>query len=160
MKFRCVIVAGLALALTACGGQDKPAADKSAEKSTVTSSSATSTSATSGSTTSSASVAASTSEATSAAEATSPAAAPMKGEKPSREFVVGKWGTNGDCGLAIDLRADGTSDGPFGNWTYTDGVIGFVEEPDFKVNVTVIDDSTMESTSESSGKSQKMTRCP
>ena len=160
MKFRCVIVAGLALALTACGGQDKPAADKSAEKSTVTSSSATSTSATSGSTTSSASVAASTSEATSAAEATSPAAAPMKGEKPSREFVVGKWGTNGDCGLAIDLRADGTSDGPFGNWTYTDGVIGFVDEPDFKVTVTVIDDSTMESTSESSGKSQKMTRCP
>lgn len=160
MKFRCVIVAGLALALTACGGQDKPAADKSAEKAPATSSSATSGSSTSGSTTSSASVAASTSEATSAAEATSPAAAPMKGEKPSREFVVGKWGTNGDCGLAIDLRADGTSDGPFGNWTYTDGVIGFVDEPDFKVTVTVIDDSTMESTSESSGKSQKMTRCP
>jgi hypothetical protein len=84
----------------------------------------------------------------------------MKGEKPSREFVVGKWGTNGDCELAIDLRADGTSDGPFGNWTYNDGVIGFVDEPDFKVNVTVIDDSTMESTSESSGKTQKMTRCP
>ena len=160
MKFRCVIVAGLALALTACGGQDKPAADKSAEKAPATSSSATSGSSTSGSTTSSASVAASTSEATSAAEATSPAAAPMKGEKPSREFVVGKWGTNGDCGLAIDLRADGASDGPFGNWTYNDGVIGFVDEPDFKVNVTVIDDSTMESTSESSGKSQKMTRCP
>lgn len=160
MKFRCVIVAGLALALTACGGQDKPAADKSAEKAPATSSSAASGSSTSGSTTSSASVAASTSEATSAAEATSPAAAPMKGEKPSREFVVGKWGTNGDCEMAIDLRADGTSDGPFGNWTYNDGVIGFVEEPDFKVNVTVIDDSTMESTSESSGKSQKMTRCP
>lgn len=160
MKFRCVIVAGLALALTACGGQDKPAADKSAEKAPATSSSAASGSSTSGSTTSSASVAASTSEATSAAEATSPAAAPMKGEKPSREFVVGKWGTNGDCEMAIDLRADGTSDGPFGNWTYTDGVIGFVDEPDFKVTVTVIDDSTMESTSESSGKSQKMTRCP
>jgi len=150
MKFRLAVVAALALVLTACGGQDKPAAEKSTEKSTATSSIATS------SATSSASVPESTSE----TEATSPAAAPMKGEKPSREFVVGKWGTNGDCGLAIDLRADGTSDGPFGNWTYTDGVIGFVEEPDFKVNVTVIDDSTMESTSESSGKSQKMTRCP
>ncbi|HPY23727.1 MAG TPA: hypothetical protein PLK19_05335, partial [Mycobacterium sp.] len=121
MKFRLAVVAALALVLTACGGQDKPAAEKSTEKSTATSSIATS------SATSSASVPESTSE----TEATSPAAAPMKGEKPSREFVVGKWGTNGDCGLAIDLRADGTSDGPFGNWTYTDGVIGFVDEPDF-----------------------------
>lgn len=138
MKFRCAVVAGLALALTACGGQDKPAADKSAENSPVTSSPATSSSATS----------------------SSAKSGSMKGEKPSREFVVGKWGTNGDCEMAIDLRADGTSDGPFGNWTYNDGVIGFVEEPDFKVNVTVIDDSTMESTSESSGKSQQMTRCP
>ena len=84
----------------------------------------------------------------------------MKGEKPSREFVVGKWGTDGDCDLAIDLRPDGTSDGPFGNWTYTDGVISFADEPDFKVTVTVIDDATMESTNDSSGKTRTMTRCP
>lgn len=78
----------------------------------------------------------------------------MKGEKPSREFVVGKWGTN--QGLWTGHRPAGRRHQrrrPFGNWTYTDGVIGFVDEPDFKVTVTVIDGSTMESTSESSGKS-------
>ncbi len=78
---------------------------------------------------------------------------------PNRDFLIGKWGTDGDCTLAIDLRPDGTSDGPFGNWTYTDGTIGFVGEPDFKVHVTVIDDKTMESTN-GSGKTAKMTRCP
>lgn len=90
--------------------------------------------------------------------AASSVAVPSKGDKPNREFLIGKWGTNGDCELAIDLRADGTSDGPFGNWTYQDGAIGFVDEPDFKVNVTVIDDTTMESTN--GGKVSKMTRCP
>lgn len=108
------------------------------------------------------------SSATSAAESStpssqvpaSPAAAPAAGEKPPREFVVGKWGTDGDCELAIDLRADGTSDGPFGNWAYSDGVISFPEEPDFKVNVTVVDDNTMESTNATSDKTSKMTRCP
>jgi hypothetical protein len=57
------------------------------------------------------------------------------------------------------LRPDGTSDGPFGNWTYSDGVIGFVDEPDFKVSVTVIDAQTMESTNDT-GKTSTMTRCP
>lgn len=87
-------------------------------------------------------------------------ALPAKGDKPPRTFVVGKWGTDGDCALAIDLRADGTSDGPFGNWTYSDGVISFPDEPEFKVSVTVIDDNTMESTNDSSDKTSKMTRCP
>ena len=64
------------------------------------------------------------------------------------------------CVDVIDLRADGTTDGPFGNWTYNDGVIGFADEPDFKVNVTVVDDSTMKSTSDGSGKTMTMTRCP
>lgn len=89
----------------------------------------------------------------------SPPAAPAKGEKPNKEFLVGKWGTNGDCTLAIDLRADGTSDGPFGKWSYTDGVISFPEDPEFKVNVTVIDSKTMESTN-GEGKTAQMTRCP
>lgn len=123
--------------LAACGGQSKPAVDSS----TAPPSSATSaTSATS--------------------SAPTPAAAPVKGEKPPREFVIGKWGTNGDCTMAIDLRPDGTSDGPFGNWTYNDGTIGFVDEPDFKVRVTVIDDKTMESTNDTSDKASRMTRCP
>lgn len=94
-----------------------------------------------------------------AASPSGPAAVPPTGEKPTREFVVGKWGTDGDCMLAIELRPDGTSDGPFGNWDYTDGVISFPDDPEFKVNVTVIDGNTMASTNDV-GKVTKMTRCP
>ena len=90
----------------------------------------------------------------------SSAATPAAGEKPGKDFLVGKWGTDGDCDLAIDLRADGTSDGPFGDWTYDDGVIGFADAPDLLINVTVIDGQSMESTNDSSGKTTRMTRCP
>lgn len=99
---------------------------------------------------------------TSSASAVTPTASavvPARGSTPSRDFVVGRWGTDGDCELAIDLRADGTSDGPFGDWSYADGVIGFTDEPDFKVTVTVIDATTMESTN-ATGKTARMTRCP
>lgn len=136
MMIRWVAGITVALALAACGGQTKP----SAEASSAPMSSPTS----------------------SPAPVPTPApapAVPAKGDRPTKEFLVGKWGTNGDCQLAIDLRADGTSDGPFGNWTYTDGVIGFADEPDFKVEVTVIDDKTMESHN-ASGKTAQMTRCP
>lgn len=91
--------------------------------------------------------------------ASSPAAAPATGDKPSREFVVGKWGTDGDCTLAMELRPDGSSDGPFGNWSYSDGVISFADAPELKVNVTIIDDKTMASKN-SDGKITRMTRCP
>ncbi len=137
MKIRFAVVIIAALALTACGGHTKPAADTSVA------------SATSGTPASSATL---------SPVATSSPVAPAKGDKPTREFLIGKWGTNGDCTLAIDLRADGTSDGPFGNWTYSDGVIGFADEPDFKVSVTVVDAQTMEGTN--GGKTSKMTRCP
>ena len=125
-----------AIALTACGGSTKPAAETSAMSATAAASSTSVTS----------------------AQASANPVVPAAGERPTREFLIGKWGTNGDCTLAIDLRADGTSDGPFGNWTYSDGVIGFVDEPDFKVSVTVIDAQTMESAND--GKTSKMTRCP
>ncbi len=91
------------------------------------------------------------------------AAAPAKGDKPTKEFVVGKWGTDGDCTLAMDLKADGTSDGPFGNWSYADGVITFADAPEMKINVTVVDEKTMESHNSASSegrKTAKMTRCP
>lgn len=153
MTFRFTVGAVTVLALAACGGPSKPAAEpSSAAASTVTSSQAT--------TSESASSEPTTSEATTSAVPASPAPAAAQGEKPSREFVIGKWGTNGDCALAIDLRPDGTSDGPFGNWAYGDGVISFPEEPDFKVSVTVLDDNTMESTNATSDKVTKMTRCP
>jgi len=137
MKVRFALGIIAVLGLTACGGQTKPAA---ATSSATAASSA------------------STSAATSSHAAPSSPVAPVAGDKPTREFLIGKWGTNGDCTLAIDLRADGTSDGPFGNWSYTDGVIGFADEPDFKVSVTVIDAETMQSAND--GKTSKMTRCP
>ena len=136
MKIRFAVGAAAVLALAACGGQTKPSTDAPSPD---------------------ASHAPSSSAASSEVAAT-PVTTPGKGDKPNRGFLIGKWGTNGDCTLAIDLRADGTSDGPFGNWLYSDGVISFVDEPDFKVNVTVIDGKTMESTN--GGKASKMTRCP
>lgn len=150
MKIRLAAGALAILTLAACGGQTKPAAGTStAPASSASSSSASATSSE-----------ASSSSVTSSAASESPAAAPAKGEKPTKEFVIGNWGTDGDCQMAIELRPDGTSDGPFGNWAYSDGVISFPEEPDFKVNVTIIDDNTMESTNATSDKASKMTRCP
>ena len=134
MKIQLAVGVAAALALTGCGGQTKPVPVAS-ETSTAPAVS-------------------------SQATAASPAAAPAKGDQPPREFLIGKWGTNGDCAMAIDLRPDGTSDGPFGNWAYSDGVISFPEEPDFKVSVTVLDNNTMASTNASSDKTSKMTRCP
>ena len=61
--------------------------------------------------------------------------------------------------MAMDLRADGTSDGPFGNWTYSDGVIGFADTPEIKITVTVVDANTMDSKNAQGGVHQ-MTRCP
>lgn len=142
MKLHIVAISGLALALAACGSSDKAEGDAAATETAP---------------------AASEAAASEPAAAAAPAAAPAKGDKPTREFIVGKWGTNGDCELAMDLRADGTSDGPFGNWTYADGVLGFVDAPEMKISVTVVDDKTMESrnsaSSDGGSKAQKMTRC-
>lgn len=88
-----------------------------------------------------------------------PANAPATGDKPNRDFLIGKWGTDGDCELAVDLRADGSSDGPFGDWSYSDGVISFADAPDLKVAVTAIDNATIESTN-GQGKTSTVKRCP
>ena len=133
-----------AVVLGGCGGAAKPAAESSSASASSASSAASS--------------APSSSPGSAAVSTqTTPLTAPAKGDKPNRDFVVGKWGTNGDCAMAIDLRPDGTSDGPFGNWTYSDGVIGFADEPDFRVSVTIIDDKTMQSSND--GKTSTMTRC-
>ncbi len=130
MQMRFIVVGALALVLAGCGSADKPEA-----------------------------AATEAPAATEAAPATTAAAAPAKGDKPTKEFVVGKWGNDGDCALAFDLKADGTSDGPFGNWTYADGVIGFADAPEMKITVTVADDKTMNTMNAQGGKHQ-MTRCP
>lgn len=142
MNIRLAAAVAAALALAGCGTKTTPVRESLPDSMS---------SATSSQSTSSQPAASPTTE--------SPSAAPAKGDKPNREFVVGKWGTNGDCTLAIDLRPDGSSDGPFGKWSYSDGVISFPEDPEFKVNVTVIDSKTMESTN-GEGKTARMTRCP
>lgn len=151
MKVRVIVALAGALTLAGCSSQTTGTPTSGTSSSAATSSSAP----TSSSATSSADAVTTTS-----AAPASPAAAPAPGEAPPREFVIGKWGTDGDCEMAVDLRADGTSDGPFGDWTYDNGVIGFVEEPDFQVTVKVIDENTMESTNSSSEKTTQMTRCP
>lgn len=158
MKIRLALGIAAVLVLTACGEQTKTAAVSSETPAPAATSSATQ------ATSSAPAVPSSPTQVTSSAASmtvpSGPAAVPAKGEKPTREFLIGKWGTDGDCMLAIDLRPDGTSDGPFGNWAYDDGVISFPEEPDFKVNVTVVDGNTMESTNATSDKTSRMTRCP
>ena len=136
MKKHLILAAVCTLALAACGKGEKPeaAASESAAASAP---------------------AAATSESAAASPA---AAAAASGDKPTKEFVVGKWGNDGDCSLAIDLKADGTSDGPFGKWTYADGVISFPEAPEMKINVTV-DGKNMKSVNAQGGK-HEMTRCP
>lgn len=134
MIVRSIFTASAALALVACGGKDAPAADEAKD------------------------AAAAADTAAAAAPASAPAAAPKTGAAPTKEFVVGKWGTDGDCKMALELKADGTSDGPFGNWTYSDGVIGFPEVPEMKITVTMVDDKTMDSVNAQGGK-HKMTRC-
>lgn len=158
MKNRLVLGIAAVLALSACGGQTTTTAASSSTAAPAATSSATQ--ASSSAPTAASSSAPVTSSAASMTAPSGPGAVPAKGEKPTREFVIGKWGTDGDCMLAIDLRPDGSSDGPFGNWAYSDGVISFPEEPDFKVNVTVVDDNTMESTNATSDKTSRMTRCP
>lgn len=138
MNKRLILASAFALALGACGSSDKPEATATDAAPASEAAPATSESA--------------------AAASPAAAAAPATGEKPTREFVVGKWGNDGDCALAIDLKADGTSDGPFGNWTYSDGVIAFTEAPEMKITVTV-DGKNMNSVNAQGGKHQ-MTRCP
>jgi hypothetical protein len=131
MTIRFALAACAALALAACHGNNKPADQGSASASAAPASSA----------------------------AAAPAAA-TPGSKPPKEFVIAKWGNDGDCKLAIDLKADGTSDGPFGNWSYVDGVITFADAPDMKVNVVIsADGKNMDSVNAQGGKHQ-MTRCP
>lgn len=126
---RCTACIAAVLVLAACGGQPKSGTASSAPPAPPSSS------------------------------APPPPAVPVKGQTPDRDFVIGKWGTDGDCTLAIDLRPDGTSDGPFGTWTYADGAITFAEAPDLTIEVTVIDGRTMASTN-GEGKTSTMTRCP
>lgn len=97
-------------------------------------------------------------EAPAVAEAAAPSGPAVAGAKPTKEFMIGKWGEDGDCVMAIDFKADGTTDGPFGNWNLEDGVLTMADAPQ-KVHLSIVDDKTIDSKLDGKGESKKMTRC-
>ena len=101
--------------------------------------------------------AAKTAEAAPAAAAA--AGAPPVGTAPTKEFMVGSWGTDGDCELAIGFKADGSMDGPFDGWKLDGNVLTMIGNPQTSA-LSVVDDKTLSATNSATGKSYKLTRCP
>jgi hypothetical protein len=135
MKFRVLLAATAALALAACS-ESKTADD-----------------------------AAKTAEAAPAAAAPSgdaapavAAAAPAAGTAPTKEFMVGNWGTDGDCAMAIGFKANGTMDGPFDGWKLEGNVLTMIGNPQTST-LSVVDDKTLSAKNSESGKTFKLTRC-
>lgn len=104
--------------------------------------------------------AAKTAEASSpaAAPASEAAAAPAAGAAPTKEFMVGSWGTDGDCELAIGLKADGSMDGPFDGWKLDGNVLTMIGNPQTST-LTVVDQKALSAKNNASGKTFKLTRC-
>lgn len=141
MKYAVLFAATAALALTACGKSETPEAPAASEAA------------------SEAATEAAAPAASEAAAAPAGAAAFTAGEAPSKEFMIGKWGQDGDCTLAIGFNADGTTDGPFGNWNLDAGVLTMADAPQ-KVHIKVVDANKMESRLDGKGEPKMMTRCP
>ena len=93
-----------------------------------------------------------------AAPAAAAAAAPAAGAAPTREFMVGSWGTDGDCEMAIGFKADGSMDGPFDGWKLEGNVLTMIGNPQTSA-LTVVDDKTLSAKNSESGKTFKLTRC-
>ena len=93
-----------------------------------------------------------------AAAPTAPAGPAVAGSVPPRDFIVGSWGEDGDCALAIEFKADGSMVGPFEKWEYADGVLTMVGNPS-KMHLKVVDDKTMESLLDGKSEPDKLTRC-
>ena len=130
MNYRILVAATAALALAACS-ESKTADD-----------------------------AAKTAAAAPAADAAPAAAAgaPPVGTAPTKEFMVGSWGTDGDCELAIGFKADGTMDGPFDGWKLDGNVLTMIGNPQTST-LEVIDDKTLSAKNSETGKTYKLTRC-
>jgi len=82
---------------------------------------------------------------------------PAAGAAPTPEFMVGRWGEEGDCTLAIDFRADGTMDGPFERWSLDGDRLTMEGNPQVST-LSVVDQNTMESRLEG-GPPRRLTRC-
>ena len=86
------------------------------------------------------------------------AGAPPVGSAPTKEFMVGSWGTDGDCEMAIGFKADGSMDGPFDGWKLEGNVLTMIGNPQTST-LTVVDDKTLSAKNSESGKTFKLTRC-
>jgi hypothetical protein len=137
MRIAIILVTSAALAVSACGTAESPK-DETASTATGTN------------------AVAPDDKAPPAATETA-AATPGAGTAPTKEFMVGKWGEDGDCALAIGFNADGTMDGPFDGWELNGAELTMVGNPQ-KMTLSVIDANTMESRLEG-GKPNKLTRC-
>ena len=135
MMYRLVLAATATLALAACS-ESKTAEEAAAP----------------------ADAAAASAASASDAGAPAAAAAPAAGAAPTKEFMVGSWGTDGDCELAIGLKADGTMDGPFDGWKLEGNVLTMIGNPQTST-LTVVDDKTLSAKNSESGKTFKLTRC-
>jgi hypothetical protein len=130
MRNAVLLATGAALALAACQQSDAPAPAASDTA---------------------------TAEASEAAAPAGPAAF-AAGQPPSAEFLVGTWGEGDACELPITFAAGGKiTDGPADTWTLEDGQL--VMGDMFRLRLTVIDGTTMESLAEGSDEPHTLKRC-
>lgn len=93
------------------------------------------------------------------APAPAPAAVAEAGKAPTKEFMVGKWGQDGDCALAVEFKADGSMVGPVERWELNGAELTMVGLPQ-KMILSVVDDKTMESRLDGKEPADRLTRCP
>lgn len=87
------------------------------------------------------------------------AATPAAGSAPTKEYIVGKWAEEGDCGtMAIEFKADGSMVGPADKWELDGNALSFVGMPQ-KMMLSVVDDKTMKSRLDGKEPANKLVRC-
>lgn len=137
MAIRTILFCGCAaFALSACGSSDEPAVKEKAG----------------------AAAAVETSPAAVPAAIVAEAATPAKGAAPTKQFMIGRWGENGDCSHAIGFNADGTMDGPFERWTLNGPVLTMAGNPQI-MTLSVVDEDTIESRRSTTDKPRTIKRC-
>lgn len=135
MAFRMTSASAVVLMLTACGG---PAENVTAANSGGDAEINATTLADTGS------EAAAPAQENAAAPVAAAAETVSAGAAPTKDYIVGKWGENGDCTLAIEFRADGTMVGPFERWELKGAKLTMVGAPE-AMTLSVVDQNTMES---------------
>ena len=140
MKLRIILAATAALSLTACGKSESgPAGPTEAATEAAAPASA---------------------PASEPAAVAVPAAAASAepGSAPTKEFLIGKWAEAGECELALQFNPDGSMVGPFARWTLENGVLAMEGNPS-KIHLKVVNQDSMESRLDGTGKPHNLVRC-